>query len=222
MLKAAVARSTEWARLEPSVEMSVDEFVSAIEDGTAGANYLFDWSLPLFCPELLEHFRVPDYFADDYLKATPPHALYRNSWPSLFVSPAGTVSDLHVDAFGSNFWMFLFSGAKRWTFFAPEALPHLRPRYFGDSLDPVFDATEEDFAHLDPFVCDLGPEELLFVPAGSPHRVVNLEASIAVSGNFVNSSNAESVVRHLKCNALKDDRSADLLRHLLELKLINK
>ena len=75
--------------------------------------YLFDWSLPLNCPELVKELQIPKYFASDFLQRTPPGSLYRDSWPSLFIAPAGITSELHIDAFGSNFWMALFEGRKR-------------------------------------------------------------------------------------------------------------
>jgi hypothetical protein len=53
-------------------------------------------------------------FAGDFLQRTNEGSLYRDSWPSLFVAPAGITSELHVDAFGSNFWMALFQGRKRY------------------------------------------------------------------------------------------------------------
>lgn len=56
---------------------------------------------------------IPDYFADNYLLKTPKGSLYHDSWPSLFIAPAGITSELHVDAFSSNFWMALFEGKKR-------------------------------------------------------------------------------------------------------------
>jgi len=80
---------------------------------TVALKYLFDWSLPLNCPELVKELRIPKYFAGDFLQRTPPGSLYHDSWPSLFIAPAGITSELHVDAFGSNFWMALFEGKKR-------------------------------------------------------------------------------------------------------------
>jgi histone arginine demethylase JMJD6 len=56
--------------------------------------YLFDWSLPLFCPDLNAELTVPEYFSRDFLKMTSDHALYRNSWPSLFVAPDNKVGFL--------------------------------------------------------------------------------------------------------------------------------
>ena len=49
----------------------------------------------------------------DFLQRTSPGTQYQDSWPSLFVAPAGLRSETHVDAFGSNFWMALFQGSKR-------------------------------------------------------------------------------------------------------------
>ena len=80
----------------------------------AELKYLFDWSLPLHCPELAKQLVIPKYFAADFLQRTRSRdSLYRNSWPSIFIAPAGISSELHVDAFGSNFWMALFEGKKR-------------------------------------------------------------------------------------------------------------
>jgi hypothetical protein len=57
--------------------------------------------------------KIPDYFAENVFLRIPECSLYSKSWPSLFISPAGITSELHVDAFASNFWMALFQGQKR-------------------------------------------------------------------------------------------------------------
>lgn len=221
-LKTARQDSTEWARLEPVESASISAFVDKIKAKEAEGRYLFDWSLPLFCPHLLKGLKVPDYFQQDYLKLTSEDALYRNSWPSLFVSPSGNVSELHVDAFGSHFWMALFEGRKRWTFFHPDQLNLLKPRYY-DSLDPVFDVDlsgkDVQLANKTDSVVVLEPGQVLFVPAGSPHRVENLDDTVAVSGNFVDKTNIDSAVEFLLRDSLVDPRAADLLQELIDRKL---
>ena len=106
----------------------------------------------------------------------------------------------------------------RWTFFPPEDLPLLYP-LFPDSTDAVFqvDLSQPDLS-LHPLLSlshptqvTLSPGELLFVPAGSPHRVENLEPSLAISANFVDSSNLDEVVRELRVNGLRDPRAQALL-----------
>lgn len=135
-----VTESVEWAKLEPAGEVTVSSFIDSLcqqDQATlcgvffiresmryklyitncfffiSESKYLFDWSIPLNCPELAKQLTIPRYFAGDFLQRTPPGSLYRDSWPSLFISPAGITSELHVDAFGSNFWMVLFQGKKR-------------------------------------------------------------------------------------------------------------
>ena len=67
--------------------------------------YLFDWSLPLFAPELDAELTVPCYFNAevDMLKQMPEGSKYRDSWPSLFVAPEGLRSELHGGCSGPCF-----------------------------------------------------------------------------------------------------------------------
>ena len=215
--KVPTPGSTEWAGLESSAESVVSEFMSP--SGVEGSAYLFDWSLPLNCPALDENFVTPSLLQENYLKLTSSSALYHNSWPSLFVAKKGTNSGLHVDAFGSHFWMFLISGRKNWTFYAPEDCGSLNPKFY-DSLDPIFRPSKDQLESLQCYSVELLPGQLLFVPSGSPHRVENITDTVAVSGNFVNESNLDEVVKHLKINALKDPRSEDLLTEFLNLKIV--
>ncbi len=69
---------------------------------------------------------------------------------------------------------------------------------------------------LSPRVVTLEAGDLLFVPRGSPHAVENLCATVAVSGNFVDQSNAEEAALHLRDSALVDPGASDLLRQFVE------
>ena len=110
----------------------------------------------------------------------------------------------------------------RWVFFPPEDLPLLYPTYT-HSTDAAFDVTLSQpdldrhplLSLTHPRECVLSPGELLFVPAGSPHRVENLEPSLAISANFVDRSNFDRVLAELSVIALRDQRAGDLL-HVLE------
>ena len=53
------------------------------------------------------------YVVGDLLQRVNVGSLYRDTWPSLFIAPAGLKSELHVDTFASNFWMALLEGKKR-------------------------------------------------------------------------------------------------------------
>ena len=109
----------------------------------------------------------------------------------------------------------------RWLFFPPENVPLLYP-VFNNSTDATFevDLSSPDLT-LHPLLslthpreCVLKAGDLLFVPAGCPHRVENLTKSLAISANFVDRSNVELVLDELSVNAIQDQRAAELLREL--------
>ena len=106
----------------------------------------------------------------------------------------------------------------RWLFFPPQDLACLYPTY-AHSTDAVFevDLGEPDLSRhpllslTSPYECLLRQGDLLFVPAGCPHRVENLEPSLAISANFVDGSNLAMVIDELKINSLIDPRAGELL-----------
>ena len=62
-LKKPMKHSVEWARLESSKTVSVSSYISDILHGTLEEPlYLFDWSLPLNCPDLAKQLVIPKYF----------------------------------------------------------------------------------------------------------------------------------------------------------------
>ena len=81
-VKRKVEGSTEWAGLEVGELKTVSQFLDDRREG----EYLFDWSLPLHCPQLSQQFRVPSLLQDNLLTSTSSQAQYRNSWPSLFIA----------------------------------------------------------------------------------------------------------------------------------------
>mmetsp|Transcript_908 Transcript_908/g.2869 ORF Transcript_908/g.2869 Transcript_908/m.2869 type:complete len:356 (+) Transcript_908:1514-2581(+) len=193
--------------------------------------YLHDWGLPAAAPDLLDAMdaHVPRYFARDLLQRCPRGALYREGWPSLFVGPPRSRSGLHVDTFGSHFWMALHAGRKRWVFFdaddAPLLYPTWRPGDRDGGLEPSFavdPVASPDmrrypaFRLARPRVCELRAGEVLFVPAGSPHFVENVgdEPTVALSGNYVDATNADRALRELDVAGRLDDRAAELAGHL--------
>jgi hypothetical protein len=56
-----------------------------------------------------------------------PTFRYSHSWPSLFVGPRGSKSDLHVDAVGTHFWQAVVHGTKFWRIFPRDHAPFLYP-----------------------------------------------------------------------------------------------
>eukprot|EP00607_Mallomonas_marina_P004521 CAMPEP_0182439904 /NCGR_PEP_ID=MMETSP1167-20130531/86721_1 /TAXON_ID=2988 /ORGANISM="Mallomonas Sp, Strain CCMP3275" /LENGTH=176 /DNA_ID=CAMNT_0024633705 /DNA_START=676 /DNA_END=1206 /DNA_ORIENTATION=- len=65
----------------------------------------------------------------------------------------------------------------------------------------------------------MNPGDLLFVPAGSPHCVLNLEPTVAISANYIDSSNILYAQSQLLLAGLIDSRSQELYEHLKNIPL---
>lgn len=116
---------------------------------------------------------------------------HRPQWTWVYVGGIGSGSVLHVDTMGSSAWNVVFAGKKSWRVLSPRRSERigLLPAPVADSIPYCADVEYE-------FTQNAG--ELVVVPAGWAHEVVNEEDTIAVTGNFVNSSNirtAEAMLR---------------------------
>jgi hypothetical protein len=226
--KHYVEESDQWAKQEDVASCKLSIILAASFPETFGdsstptrsKNYLVDWSLPHHCPHLFEStgstvFNLPKYFAMDLLQLCPDGSLYKDSWPSLFIGPKNSLSSLHVDTFGSNFWMFLIHGRKKWRFYSPDDLCALSPM-FPSSFEPVFSLSEEEIERtgIQYYEVILNPGELIFVPSGSPHSVVNLDGTVAISCNYIDESNIKKCLDTLGKYGLTCQRSLDLKENL--------
>jgi hypothetical protein len=158
--------------------------------GPTAGFYLKDWIFEDELPELRRHFEPPEYFRS--VTERLPRRL-RPKWRWLFIGPPRTASHLHVDFLNTSAWNAVFSGRKRWIFFRPEDARYL---YRGavDAFEPDLERFPE-LARARPIVHEQGPGEVIFTPAGWWHAVRNEEITIALSGNFLNSTNLRNYLR---------------------------
>jgi len=189
----------QWADLFEVAETTVSEFISALKTRTLGPLYLFDWSLPSHCPELLEDgFTVPSYFASDFFQALPRDLDMRDGWPSLLVGPNGTGAALHKDTYATHFWMRMVQGTKRWRVYPASDTPFLYRNHFFDTFH--WDGFDQDLEQMplggmaSAWEAILRPGQLIIVPGGSPHEVRNLEDTVSVAGNFLDWFNLDEAV----------------------------
>eukprot|EP00038_Savillea_parva_P014655 m.216886 g.216886 ORF g.216886 m.216886 type:complete len:381 (+) comp28652_c0_seq1:744-1886(+) len=209
-------RKGAWAGLAPTQNTTLAAFLTHLNTHETDSPprqqpYLFDH--PLTTCKDLPRPDIPVYFAHDFLQRVSPSLLaneahhlrtsftsYRDYWPSLFVGPAGTVSDLHMDGWCANFWSALLKGRKRWTIFRKEDASRLYRNHVSGSFQikmDMFELTPPNETIQPPHraVClktshtsdyplvhgvtamraDVVPGELLFVPAQSPHWVENIQ-----------------------------------------------
>jgi len=100
-------------------------------------------------------------------------------------------------------------------------MPLLYPNYLSQGF-AMDDAMEPDYAkfpnlaHATRYIAEIGPGDVVFVPAGSAHQVNNLEACIAVSMNYIDGSNMELAKRELHDLSLMGGKETSSTQSLLQ------
>ena len=159
---------------------------------------------------LLDDYDVPAYFREDLFglageKRRPP---YR--W--VVIGPPRSGSSIHVDPLATSAWNALISGRKRWCLFPPDCgltKPDLKPRGIGldgesvtwfQKMYPRARSHEWRVSRNRPVPMDVvqNPGEIMYVPDGWWHAVLNLEHTVAVTQNVVGSARFAKVWRMTK------------------------
>jgi hypothetical protein len=238
-VKTRIPGSAAWAELEqdPTV-LDLEEFVLGLaapppipagrgDGGTATppARYLHDWSLPQFAPDLMPDVVPLPHFAGDLIRRCADGTMLSNSWPSLFVGPAGTQSSLHVDSGATHFWMAVTHGTKFWRVFPRDQLALLNPVWTPGTFDPhlacgaadgdpASDTASPALCRATPWEGDVQAGDVIFIPANCAHFVLNRTDTIAVSANFIDSTNLHLAQSELGAAANLDPRVLQLVEEL--------
>lgn len=160
-----------------TIEGIVDDAPLAVYDsqllGDDRACLLEDYNVPT-C------FAAPDLFQELGEEERPP---YR--W--ILMGPARSGTGLHIDPMGTHAWVTVVEGLKRWVLFPygtdkesigmkeiqiPSAL------WFAEWYDRAMEAVPGVIEVLQ------RPGETVYVPAGWPHLVLNLEPTVAITHNY--------------------------------------
>ncbi|XAR69838.1 hypothetical protein NMG60_11001573 [Bertholletia excelsa] len=166
--------------------------------------YLFDPKFADKIPRLGSEYEVPAYFKEDLF-----HVLgnERPDYRWIIIGPAGSGSSFHIDPNSTSAWNAVIKGSKKWVLFPPDVVPPgVHPSPDGTEVAcPVsiiewfmnfYDATKNWKKKPIECVCKAG--EVIFVPNGWWHLVINLEDSIAITQNYVSRRNLLNVLDFLK------------------------
>ncbi|XP_042493382.1 F-box protein At1g78280-like isoform X2 [Macadamia integrifolia] len=164
--------------------------------------YIFDDEFGEVAPGLLKDYSVPYLFREDLFDVLDRDQRPPFRW--LIIGPERSGASWHVDPALTSAWNTLLCGRKRWALYPPGRVPvgvtvHVNeedgdvnietPTSLQWWLDIYPLLAEED----KPIECTQLPGETIFVPSGWWHCVLNLETTIAVTQNFVNSKDFEFV-----------------------------
>ncbi|KAJ1459510.1 hypothetical protein M885DRAFT_511525 [Pelagophyceae sp. CCMP2097] len=199
------------ARTGVRTTMKVSDFVAAWDSASRPENeaalYLKDWH---FSKRHSDQYAVPPPFSQDWL-GDWCNASGMEDYKFCYVGGKGTVTGLHADVVGSYSWSANVCGAKEWWLFPPDQTALLTDKD-GAVVEDVrvgrYDA--ERF----PGVCEARcirfiqyASQVIFVPAGWHHMVVNLQRTISINHNWFNACSIDRVWAYLQ-GQLRDVQDA--------------
>ncbi|XP_054803393.1 arginine-specific demethylase JMJ22 [Prosopis cineraria] len=187
------------------VEMRLEDYFEySVQVREERPLYLFDPKFAEKVPKLDSHYEVPAYFQEDLFSVLGKE---RPDYRWIIVGPAGSGSSFHVDPNSTSAWNAVIKGSKKWILFPPDVIPPgVHPSPDGAEVaSPVsiiewfmnfYCATKSWMKKPIECICKAG--ELVFVPNGWWHLVINLEESIAITQNYVSRRNLLNVLDFLK------------------------
>lgn len=129
----------------------------------------------------------------------------------LITGPKRSGSVFHLDPNATHAWNACIQGRKRWIFYPPGTNPPgifpsedgdevALPLSVGEWLMQYWEEHVEQYRiqppHKRPFECTVHPGDVIFVPHGWWHMVVNLDdRNIAITHNYVSPSNLGNVLK---------------------------
>ncbi|XP_027364189.1 F-box protein At1g78280 isoform X2 [Abrus precatorius] len=190
-------------RSSRKISMKFKDYVSYIKvQHDEDPLYIFDEKFGEVAPSLLKDYSVPHLFQEDFFDILDTDK--RPSYRWLIIGPERSGASWHVDPALTSAWNTLLVGRKRWALYPPGKVPlgvtvHVNEEDGDVNVDtPSSLQWWLDFYPLladedKPIECTQLPGETIYVPSGWWHCVLNLETTVAVTQNFVNSSNFEFV-----------------------------
>jgi len=195
------------------VETTLDKyFIYCAESHDEKPIYLFDNLYGDKYPDMLDDYVVPSYFRTDYFALL--NKKDRPSYRWILMGPPRSGSTFHKDPNSTSAWNGLISGLKMWIMYPPDCPP---PAVFpskdeAEVTTPVsvtewmlrFYKEVSRPSAVKPIQCLQRPGDLIYIPNGWWHQVLNIEECIAVTQNVVCDANLLNVVKFLKAKKRPD------------------
>lgn len=158
---------------------TISEYLELLEVDNNNCPYHVGWPYEKFAPELNADVKLPSFSPSDFIDSLPQKMQFRRRW--IFFGKGGLSSDLHVDCFSSNGWLYMIDGIKTIRCVSPLFEEFLETH---DSLfdDVVVSKVESNGGEVMEF--QLTPGNVFYIPSGWSHHVRNDTNTIMVTQNF--------------------------------------
>ncbi|KAF0684501.1 Aste57867_23500 [Aphanomyces stellatus] len=199
-----------------TLQMTLSDFVAyAATQHDETPLYIFDKTFGESMPDLVADYAPPAVFQEDLLALIAPPTM-RPDFRWLVIGPPRSGAPWHIDPVKTSAWNALISGRKRWAMYPPGRCPPGVPLIDDETASPG-QSSLDWYLHVYPTLADADkpievvqePGDVIFVPSGWWHLVLNLEFSVAVTQNFVDANNVSNFIQELMDDG-EFDRLGDL------------
>ncbi|XP_054167336.1 2-oxoglutarate and iron-dependent oxygenase JMJD4-like [Oppia nitens] len=170
--------------------------------------YLKDWHFINEFPDYKAYER-PIYFESDWINEFCTQDmnsdLICDDFRFVYMGPKHSSTPLHVDVFGSYSWSANICGTKKWLIIPPGNEANLKSL---NNNEIPFDFYQihnysQHLKSMNGFEVIQRSGDIIFIPSGYIHQVINTEDTISLNHNWFNGTNIHKIFSNLM-NALND------------------
>ena len=203
--------SAKYFNSQEKISMTLKEYISywkskGNQNDSKNLLYLKDWHFVKQFPNV-ELYSTPKYFTSDWLNEYWEDK--NDDYKFVYLGPKNSWTPFHSDVFGSFSWSANVAGFKKWIF----VQKGLEPDNIYD-ISKILPLNNSQPGAQDTFDCKIhgkiryfeiiqGPGEVIFVPSGWYHQVLNLTDTLSINHNWFNGTNIKYVWFQLEHELIK-------------------
>lgn len=179
-------------------EVRLTEYLHALQsnEGPLTSLYASGWRFFERHPDMLGDFGEPTDAAPDVLQRIPLRLFKPLLW--IFIGPSGSGTTLHYDVLDTHAWLAVIRGRKRIALHPPAMLDADYDRHRADALTVLAERRGQGrWRYL-----ELNPGDLLLIPCGWWHEVVNEGLTLGLTRNFATPDIHERVAQAARAQGL--------------------
>ena len=148
------------------------------------------WLVCIFYQKRFEPFvssyKTPDYFKSDWLNE---YCLgeAKSDYRFVYLGPKNSKTPIHRDVLASHSWSANVTGKKLWHFWAPDKGEMIR-EHIGEYVE------DGEILENTTFTVVQETGETIFVPSGWYHQVANLQETVSINHNWINSGRVINIL----------------------------